>query len=60
MRSAEADYRLGNFGSAFRTCREHVKSAAFQQLNDKKKHEAVKAFILYAHHSHRCEPKWSI
>ena len=36
-----------------------MKSAAFQQLNDKKKHEAVKAFILYAHHNHRCDPKWS-
>lgn len=57
LSSAERDFRLAKFATAYRACKEHVKSPTFQQLNDRKKHETVKAFILYAHHNHRCDHK---
>jgi hypothetical protein len=53
LASAQYEYRLANFPSAFRACKQVVESPEFGQLKDKKKHEAVKTFIACGYHNRK-------
>lgn len=53
LQAAEYEFRLANFPKAYRCCKQFVDDDAFRGLKDKKKHEAIKAFIRYGHHNRR-------
>lgn len=56
LQDADVNYRLANFGEAYKKCQRIVSGPVFDSLKEKKEHDVVKAYIKYASCHNKCVP----